>query len=224
MTTESNSHRRTFHDSKLLEWRRDVPDLQGSHRRSNGSSYVEASGTQWNDLSEEFVRNYNASWRHHFLLPGHNSDGRGLQYLKRIMTWIQLMSIHCVWLALESKSTNGWGGTFQNSWCPKLYVHVRDLARKLHRWSDHIHTLSAISKRQENMPQKYEGARRKSIEIFGICHFQRLSQEPPKWKRKLFQFRRQEYCRCQSDPNICNWYIHTNANENRAQLKLTWRR
>ena len=59
---------------------------------------------------------------------------------------------------------------------PQLHIHVWDLARELHGWSDHVHALLGIIERQEYMAQEDEAAGGQPVEVLLICHLESLPQ------------------------------------------------
>ena len=74
-------------------------------------------------------------------------------------------------------------GTFENGRGPKLHVRVRDLRGQLHGRRDHVHRLSGVAQREEDVPEQHQGAGSQAVQVLGVGHLQGFAQEPSGTKR-----------------------------------------
>lgn len=57
-------------------------------------------------------------------------------------------------------------------------MHVGYFVGQLHGRRDHVETVAVIAQRQEYITEQYQTARRQTVEVLGIGHFQCFTQIP----------------------------------------------
>lgn len=60
---------------------------------------------------------------------------------------------------------------------PELHIHVRNLAGKLHRGNHHVHRFLRVADAKENLAEQNQRAGRQAVQVLGVSHLQRLTQE-----------------------------------------------